>query len=159
MLLLALYCTYCAPMTFLYTLHSSQVMLWGLKRAMSGYLVGTPIWKVLVTGFEMRQCFSNKSLCVNNISLWGGGTWIYKSKTGQISGKVCSQIKYAMVLYLLTFKIHSDLYFARQLFEEDINTCNGIVPFSILMFKILHLNLHFARQSLWSKQATFYRTQ
>ena len=39
MLLVALYCTYCAPTTFLYTLHSSQVMLWGLKRAMSGYLV------------------------------------------------------------------------------------------------------------------------
>ena len=39
MLLLALYCTYCAPTPFLYTLHSSQVMLWGLKRAMSGYLV------------------------------------------------------------------------------------------------------------------------
>ena len=39
MLLLALYCTYCAPTTFLYTLHSSQVMLWGRKRAMSGYLV------------------------------------------------------------------------------------------------------------------------
>ena len=39
MLLLALYCTYCAPTTFLYTLNSSQVMLWGLKRAMSGYLV------------------------------------------------------------------------------------------------------------------------
>ena len=36
MLLVALYCTYCA---ILYTLHSSQVMLWGLKRAMSGYLV------------------------------------------------------------------------------------------------------------------------
>ena len=41
MLLLALYCTYCAPTTFLYTLHSSQFMLWGLKRAMSGYLVST----------------------------------------------------------------------------------------------------------------------
>ena len=33
MLLLALYCTNCAPTPFLYTLHSSQVMLWGLKRA------------------------------------------------------------------------------------------------------------------------------
>ena len=40
MLLLALYCTFCAPTPFLYTLHSSHVMLWGLKRAMSGYLVG-----------------------------------------------------------------------------------------------------------------------
>ena len=39
MLLLALYCTYCTPTPFLYTLHSSQFMLWGLKRAMSGYLV------------------------------------------------------------------------------------------------------------------------
>ena len=42
MLLLALYCTYCAPTTFLYTLHLSQVLLWGLKRAMSGYLVFHP---------------------------------------------------------------------------------------------------------------------
>ena len=33
MLLLALYCTNCAPTPFLYTLHSSQVMLWGLERA------------------------------------------------------------------------------------------------------------------------------
>ena len=39
MLILALYCTHYAPTPFLYTLHSSQVMLWGLKRAMSGYLV------------------------------------------------------------------------------------------------------------------------
>ena len=33
MLLLALNCTYCAPSPFLYTLHSSQVMLWGRQRA------------------------------------------------------------------------------------------------------------------------------
>ena len=33
MLLLALFCTYCAPTPFLYTLHLSQVMLWGLKWA------------------------------------------------------------------------------------------------------------------------------
>ena len=33
MLLLALYCTYCAPSQFLHTLHSSQVMLWGHQRA------------------------------------------------------------------------------------------------------------------------------
>ena len=39
MLLLALYCTYCAPTPVLNTTHSSQVMLWGRKRAMSGYLV------------------------------------------------------------------------------------------------------------------------
>ena len=38
-LLLALYCTYCAPTPVLNTTHSSQVMLWGRKRAMSGYLV------------------------------------------------------------------------------------------------------------------------
>ena len=33
MLLLALYWTYCAPTPFLYTLHSSQIMLWGRQRA------------------------------------------------------------------------------------------------------------------------------
>ena len=33
MLLLALYCTHCTPLPFLHTLHSSQVILWGRKRA------------------------------------------------------------------------------------------------------------------------------
>ena len=32
-IIIVIYCTYCAPTPFLYTLHSSQVMLWGLKRA------------------------------------------------------------------------------------------------------------------------------
>ena len=33
MLLIALYCTHCRSLPFLYTLHSSQVMLWGRQRA------------------------------------------------------------------------------------------------------------------------------
>ena len=50
-----------------------------------------------------------------------------KSETGKISVKVRSRIKHAMVLYLLTFKIHSDLYFACQLFQKEINSCNAII--------------------------------
>ena len=51
------YISYCASTPFLYTLHPSQVMLWGLKGAMSGYLVLSPLWLLI----ESSASPSNRS--------------------------------------------------------------------------------------------------